>query len=125
MEKKKILVIDDEAGLTRMLKRVLEDTGKFEVKTENLGYDGLATARTFMPDLIILDVIMPDVEGGFLAAQIKEDAQLKSIPIVFFTATATKEDTAAYRGVIGGYPFLAKPVTVNELLACIKKVLGK
>ena len=121
MAKKRILLIDDEPSLTRMLRLNLEKTRAYKVREENQGARGLAAAREFKPDLILLDVIMPDADGGEVAAQIKQDPNLKDTPVVFLTAAVTKKE----EGVIGGRPFLAKPVDVKEVIDCIEKHLAK
>ncbi len=126
MAKKKILVVDDEASLTRMLRRNLEATGKYEVREENSGIHAYKTAREFQPDMIMLDVVMPDVDGGSVAAKIQDDESLKHIPIVFLTAILKKEEVAESTGSdIGGRTFLAKPVKFDDLIACIENHLGK
>jgi two-component system OmpR family response regulator len=126
MAKKKILVVDDEASLTRMLRRNLEATGKYEVREENSGAHAYETAREFQPDMIILDVMMPDMDGGDVAAKIQDDESLKHIPIVFLTAILKKEEVAESTGsTIGGRTFLVKPVKVDDLIACIENHLGK
>jgi CheY-like chemotaxis protein len=126
MAKKKILVVDDEASLTRMLRRNLEATGKYEVREENTGALAYATAQQFQPDMIILDVMMPDMDGGDVAAKIQDDESLKHIPIVFLTAILKKEEVAESTGsTIGGRTFLAKPVKVDDLIACIENHLDK
>ncbi|MCH7570164.1 MAG: response regulator [Deltaproteobacteria bacterium] len=119
MGKKRILLIDDEPSFTNVLKLNLEETGAYEVRTENRGKQGLVTARQFKPDLILLDVIMPGMDGGDVASEIQTDENLKNIPIVFLTAVAKKKE----EGIIGGRPFIAKPVTVEEVIACIEKSL--
>ena len=123
--KKKILVVDDEASMTRMLKRSLESTGKYEVRTENSGNAAVAAARAFRPDFILLDVMMPGVDGGELAARLKEEKELQNIPVVFLTAIVEKEETAPTGSDIGGCEYLAKPVKLEDLVACIEKHLGK
>ena len=125
MEKIRILLIDDEPSFTRMLKLNLERSGSFKVLCENTGAFGLTAARDFLPDMIFLDVIMPDVDGGEVAAQIHADAKLKDVPIVFLTAGVSKETTRAKGPIIGGRTFLAKPVSVEEVIGCIEKQLGK
>ena len=126
MAKKKILVVDDEASLTRMLRRNLEATGKYEVREENSGAHAYETAREFQPDMIMLDVMMPDMDGGDVAAKIQDDESLKHIPIVFLTAILKKEEVAESTGsTIGGRTFLVKPVKVDDLIACIENHLGK
>lgn len=125
MEKKKVLIIDDEEGFTRMVKLNLELTGRYTVRTENKGAQGLVAAKQFKPDLILLDIIMPDMEGSDVASQLKEDIDVKDIPIVFLTAVVTKEETDTTCGVIGSHPFIAKPVSLKELISCIDKNIGK
>lgn len=124
MSKKKILVVDDEASLTRMLRRNLEATGKYEVKEENTGAQAYDSAKQFQPDMIILDVMMPDMDGGAVAAQIQDDENLKHIPIVFLTAIVQKEEAEDTGSNIGGRIFLAKPVKLDDLITCIEKELG-
>jgi len=86
MMKKRILLIDDEPSFTRALKLHLEKSGAYEVTEENRGEIALETARRFKPDLILLDVMMPDVDGGEVASETRSDAKLKNTPIVILTA---------------------------------------
>lgn len=125
MNKIRILLVDDEPGFTRMLKLNLDRRGGYEVMIENKGAYAVTTARDFEPDLILLDVIMPDVDGGEVAAKIRADAKLKDTPIVFLTAGVSKETTKARGEMIGGQRYLAKPVSVEEVIRCIEKQLGK
>ncbi len=125
MAKIKILVVDDEEALTRMLKLNLEAMGSYEVCIENRGTHALEAARNFKPDLILLDIVMPDLEGSEVAQQVKEEPQLKNTPIVFLTATVTNEEISPMGGRVGGQPFLAKPVTVQALIDCIERNLKK
>ena len=125
MEKKRILLVDDESSLTRMMRLNLEATGKYEVCEENQGARALETARAFKPDLIFLDVMMPDMGGDEVAGQIKEDAELKDTKFVFLTAIVTKDETGEGGSDISGHTFLAKPVKAHELIDCIERFLGK
>jgi CheY-like chemotaxis protein len=122
--KKKILVVDDEASLTRMMKLNLEATGRYEVREENQGSRAVDTAREFRPDMIFLDVMMPDMSGDEIAAQLAEDPLLKDTKYVFLTAIVTKEETAETGSDIAGQTFLAKPVKVQDLVACIERFTG-
>lgn len=121
--KKKILAIDDEASITRLLKLNLEQTGNYIVQEENDGTKALATAREFKPDLVLLDVMMPEVDGGDVAASIDADPQLKKTPIVFLTAAVKKEELAERGNIIGGYQYIAKPLNVKGVIAVIEKQL--
>ena len=120
----RILVIDDEPNFANMVKLNLEATGYYEVYTENSGSNALAMALRYRPDLVLLDVILPDKEGPEVMFEFKKDAQAKNIPIVFLTATVTKDEVIAQEGIIGGHAFLAKPGSIKELVACIEKQLG-
>jgi len=120
-EKKKILIIDDEVSFTRMVKMNLEKTGTFDVRVENRAVAALPAAREFRPDLVLLDVIMPNMDGGDVAKQIKRDRNLKTTPIVFLTATVSKREAGDIGLSSGGELFLAKPVSVEALIACINE----
>ena len=125
MVPKKILIVDDEFSITRLLKLNLEKSGLYSVRTENLGAKCLPAAREFLPDLIVLDVMMPDMDGGTVAAQLKADAILKDIPLVFLTAVVKKEEVKAHDGMIGGFPYIAKPLNMEGVLRVIEKHLPK
>src|SRR2546421_287829 len=92
MEKKRILIIDDEPGFTRMVRLNLEKTGFFEVREGNKATYAVAAAREFKPDLILLYVIMPSMDGGDIAAHIKADRHLRDVPVVFVTATVYQRE---------------------------------
>jgi two-component system alkaline phosphatase synthesis response regulator PhoP len=122
--KKRILVVDDEPAITRMVKLNLERTGNYEVHTENQGSMAISAAKEFKPDLIFLDFMMPDMDGDEVSALLKEDEELSNIPFIFMTAIVTKDETEAMGTNIGGNEFLAKPVKTDELIATIERVLG-
>ena len=121
MNKKRILVVDDLESDTRLLKQQLEESRKFDVHEENEPRAAVATAEKFQPDLILLDLVMPTMDGRHLAACMAASPQLKAVPIVFLTARITKEEVDAVGGRMGGYPFLAKPVAVEELIKCLQR----
>ncbi len=125
MEKKRILIIDDEASFTRMVKLNLEKTGAFEVREENKATSALASAREFKPDLILLDVIMPSLDGGDVAGQIRNDRHLKGTPIVFLTATVSQREAGEAGLNSGGDLFLAKPVSLETLIHCLNENIRK
>jgi DNA-binding response OmpR family regulator len=123
--KKRILVVDDEASFTRLLKLNLEQTEDYEVLVENSPEHAVAAARRFKPDLALLDVMMPEMDGGTLATSLRACASLERLPIVFLTAAVKKEEVASHRGQIGGFPFIAKPVDLGELIDAINAHLPK
>jgi CheY-like chemotaxis protein len=124
-EKKRILVVDDQASDTRLVKLHLERTNDYEVREENDAKAAMSAAEEFQPHLILLDVMMPDMDGGELAACFQANPKLKEVPIVFLTSAVTKREVEAGRGQVGGFPYLAKPFVLAELLACIKHHLGE
>jgi len=123
-EKKRILVVDDEPSITRLLKLNLEQTNDYVVRAENDSEKAIAAAEEFQPDLILLDVMMPGLDGGELASRFQDNPKLKRVPIVFLTAAATKAEIYARGGKVGGLPFLAKPVELSAVVACLKQQLG-
>jgi two-component system, OmpR family, response regulator len=121
IKKSRVLIIDDEAGFTRLLKLNLHHTGKFVTETVNDPTRALAVASEFEPDLILLDVMMPSMDGGEVASRLQAVPKLRATPIVFLTAAVKRSEINAHQGLIGGLPFLAKPVELQELLECIDK----
>src|SRR5438876_9700673 len=91
---KRILLIDDDPSFTRTVKALLETSGNYSVVEENNSRNAFATARWFRPDLIFLDVMMPDLVGGDIAMQIDGDALLLGTPIVIFTGFVSDMDDA-------------------------------
>jgi CheY-like chemotaxis protein len=120
--KKRVLLVDDEASFTRLMKLNLEANGAYDVRVENDGRKAVAAARSFRPDLVFLDVIMPDADGGEIAAAFRADPTLKNTPIVFLTAVVSKNEVIQHGDVIGGQMFLAKPVSVEDVKRTIEKL---
>src|SRR5712671_3825381 len=112
---KRILVVDDEPSVTRNLKLNLESSGGYDVFAENHAGNALAAARIFRPDLILLDVMMPGMDGGDVAARLRADPLLRDTPVIFLTALVSNEETDGHEMVSGAEMFLAKPVDISEL----------
>jgi len=123
MKRKKILVVDDELSFTRLLKMNLEDTDDYEVRLETWAERALGTARAFEPDLILLDVVMPQLRGDQVAAQLRADAKLGTTPVVFLSAAVEKQRVRENDGLINGQPFIAKPASVEEIVEGIERHL--
>ena len=123
-EKKRILAVDDQACNTRLVKLCLEQTNDYVVREENNPKVALSTAEDFQPHLILLDVLMPGIDGWDLAVCFQANPKSKGVPIVFLTAAITKKEVEASGGRFWGYPFLAKPIVLTELVACLKHHLG-
>ncbi|MGH7899615.1 MAG: response regulator [Candidatus Binatia bacterium] len=125
MHKKRLLLVDDEEGFTTLLKLNLEETNNYDVRVENDGAKALKAAHEFQPDLILLDVIMPDVDGGEVGAQIKADSKLKHVPVIYLTAIVSQKELDAQSRVIGGRLFVAKPVSKQVLIELIERQLAE
>lgn len=122
--KKKILLIDDEVDFTFFVKKNLEQTGEFEVIIANDGAKGIDLVKEVKPDVILLDIVMPNTSGPDVAEFLLHNPQTKQIPLIFLTAVVTKEETGIdlIKG-IGGHNFIAKPVDALTLISSIKAVL--
>lgn len=113
-QRKRILIVDDEPDTTRLLRLMLERKRPYEVRVENDSRRVLDVTRAFHPDLILLDIIMPDLDGGDVAALIRGEPSLREMPIVFLSACAQP---------IAGFPFLSKPAPVEKVIECIEQNL--
>ena len=121
MAPKRVLLVDDEKSLTSLLKLNLEETGRYNVRVENWPEDAIKAAREFKPDIVFLDIIMPRMPGGNVAAAIDSDPELKGTPIVFLTAAVRKHQVEDHDHYICDHPCLAKPATIDEVIEMIEK----
>ena len=122
---KRILIVDDDVDFTDLIRSKLEETGKYEVRVENQGSRGIRAASLFKPDLILLDIVMPDIDGSEVAEKIRDDKNIKNTPIVFLTSIVSKEEVRSGGGFIGGQYFIAKPASAREILNSIDRILEK
>jgi len=123
MAKKRILIVDDEVGFAELTKENLEATGKYEAVIESKGSNAFDLAREYHPDLILLDIIMPDMGGDEVCEQLRKSADTKHIPVLLLTAIITEEEERKHEGVASGYPVLAKPVSIEKLLDTVQKMI--
>jgi CheY-like chemotaxis protein len=121
-EKRRILIVDDDANSTHLVKILLERSGPYLVLEENDPTKADETAHNFKPDVILLDIIMPKMDGGELATQIEADRELHDTPIIFLTALVSHGE--AKSGLqTQGHPMVAKPISIPELIDAIEKYL--
>ncbi len=119
----RVLVIDDEAPI-RLLCRVNLEAEGMQVLEAADGPSGLEKARAEKPDLVLLDVMMPGLDGWAVAEQLIDDASTKDIPIVFLTARAELRDRA--RGLeLGGVDYVTKPFNPVELAPLVRNLLSR
>jgi two-component system, OmpR family, alkaline phosphatase synthesis response regulator PhoP len=119
----KVLVVDDEAPI-RLLCRVNLEAERMDVLEAADGETGLETARAEKPDVVLLDVMMPGMDGWQVAERLVEDPETADIPIVFLTARAELRDRA--RGLeLGGVDYITKPFNPTELAAVVEGLLER
>jgi two-component system, OmpR family, response regulator len=120
--KRRILIVDDDPNSTHLVKILLEKSGPYVVLEENDAAKADQTAHNFKPEVILLDIVMPKMDGGELATQIEADGELHDTPIIFLTALVTHGE--AKSGLhIQGHPLVAKPISIPELVDAIEKHL--
>jgi CheY-like chemotaxis protein len=121
-ETRRILIVDDDANSTHLVKILLERSGPYLVLEENDATKAAQTAHDFKPDVILLDIVMPKMDGGELATQIESDRELHDTPIIFLTALVTHGE--AKSGLhVQGHPLVAKPINIPELIEAIEEHL--
>jgi len=123
-KKIKVLVIDDNKELCQVLKEYLEKTGRFEVPVFTSAKAGIKYAKARKADIILLDLMMPEMDGTQAAEQLLEDDNTSEIPIIFITAAIKKSEVEERYGYIQGHPILAKPILPGEIIKKIESILG-
>ncbi len=119
---KKILIVDDDEMILIALKELLKRE-QYEVHTSSNGFDALERIKNERFDLLVLDVIMPRMDGIELCRRIREQEHLNYIPIIFLTAKSQEEDRAIGLGA-GADFFLSKPITPEKLLKMFAVAIG-
>jgi len=123
VDMKKVLIVDDELDIVESLKFVLEQAG-FECHCAYNGEDGLNLAREILPDLIILDVMMPKINGFKICRLLKYDIKYKNIPILMVTARSQNEDKLIGEET-GVDEYITKPFELDEIVEKVKGYLNK
>jgi DNA-binding response OmpR family regulator len=122
----KVLIIDDEVDFCYFVQKNLTQNGMFDVVIATNGQDGIDLAKNEEPDIILLDLFMPDMPGEDVAAALKENTATAGIPILFVTALATNDDIVdSKENKIGNNYILPKPVRTKKLIETIMKILSK
>jgi CheY-like chemotaxis protein len=119
MEQRKILIVDDEAEAASLLQKLLERTGKYLVSVENDGTRAMDRVVELKPDMVLLDIVMPHIDGTSIAASIRSHPQLHETPVVFLTGIVPKERSMIHKK-LGEFPFIAKPIDLDEVINCIE-----
>ena len=122
MSRKNILIVDDEQDVLLVLEKGLTAEG-YSVITASSGNDAISLAKSRRPDLIILDVLMPDMEGPEVKRKLKEDPETKDIPLIFLTGMFPKREDDQDGRIVAGYVLFEKPYDILKLVFAIEQLL--
>ncbi|MEA3207014.1 MAG: two-component system, OmpR family, response regulator [Chthoniobacter sp.] len=122
MSKAKILVVDDDPKISGLIRVILEKAGGCEVLEENRSFAARVAARSFLPDVVLLDVDMPGLDGGDVATELRSDPVLKSIPILFVTSLVSRREIVSQNAIRSGH-YVAKPIEPAVLLQAVRALL--
>jgi excisionase family DNA binding protein len=113
--KRKLLVVDDDEDLVELMVDVFDRDGRFEIKTANNGFDAGMLVREFRPDLVILDIMLPDINGKEVCQRIRSDPNLESVKIICISGMVEADRIAELKAA-GADDFIGKPFHVDKLL---------
>ena len=122
MEPRKILMVDDEADILRIMDRRLSLEG-FEVIATIDGSDTIALAKKYQPDIVLLDLNMPDIHGGEIACRLREDAMTEHIPVLFLSSLISDEESTHMKHNCGGNPIVSKSTRIPALIDVINGMI--
>jgi DNA-binding response OmpR family regulator len=123
-EKSQILLVDDDAHILRTVGDFLTASG-YDVLRAGSGHEALRILQAARPDLVLLDIMMPDMDGGDVAQAIRDRAPTSRVPIIFLTAAVREDEVKQHGGKIGGEVYVAKTAAPSELLARIRRTLDE
>lgn len=122
---KRILVIDDEIDFTHMVKMLLQMSGPYQVREVHAARAAVAMAREFQPDIILLDCMMPEIDGGEVASRLEADPETSHIPVIFLTATVDQPQELTSRCYTGTRTYLPKPIQLAKLIETIDQTISR
>ena len=123
MHKKKVLIVDDERDALFILEKELTAKGYSVIAADN-GSSALNLAKSEHPDLIILDIWMPGMDGAEVAEKLREDARTKDIPVIFLTCLFQKGEGEEEGRVVAGKVLIAKPYSIDALSTQIERLVN-
>jgi len=118
-QKRTILIVDDDVDASQMAKMLLEATGLYTVSVCNRGSEAVKIVQDTRPELVLLDIMMPDADGADIAGQIQQDKSLALTRIAFMTSLVSQKEVLK-NSMIGGHPFISKPISGEILLKQVK-----
>lgn len=114
--KKKILVVDDDVDLVELIVEGLERDGRFDLRTANNGFDAGMQVKEFRPDLVILDVMLPDINGKEVCQRVRSDPAMDSVQIICISGMIEQDKVQSLRDA-GANDFMQKPFAIEDLIA--------
>lgn len=113
--KKKLLIVDDEQDLVELMADAFARDGRFEIRTANNGFDAGMQVREFRPDVVVLDVMLPDINGREVCQRVRSDTTLDSVKIICISGMIEQDKVADLRAA-GADDFMQKPFTIDRLI---------
>jgi two-component system, OmpR family, response regulator len=120
--RRKVLIVDDDTEIVELIVNILEKDGRFETKTASSGYEAGMVTQQFRPEVILLDYMLPDVNGNIVCQTIKKNPEFENIKIIIVSGVV-KQDEIAQLLKSGAEDFIKKPFDVSELTTKITAVL--
>lgn len=120
--KRKVLVVDDDEELVELIKDVLEKDGRFEVRSANNGFEAGMLVKEYRPDLIVLDIMLPDINGKEVCQRVRADKTMEPVKIICISGMV-EEDKVAELKAAGADDFLHKPFEIEKLVERICRLL--
>lgn len=124
MIKKRVMIVDDDESVTRVLDRFLASTDHYEVIAVNDPTKAVEVAHEFRPDLLVLDIIMPTLDGGEVLAEFRRDKKFSGMHVIFLTGLVSSEEIGREGYEISGHPVIPKPVGAKEFRTVVAEQLG-
>ena len=118
----RVLVVDDDPAIVEMLVEVLERDGRFEVQTAATGFDAGLRTREFLPDLIVLDYMLPDINGNAVCRSIRADESLSGVKIIIVSGAVSRDDVQKLLED-GADDFIQKPFSIENLVGRITELV--
>jgi len=120
----RVLIVDDDLTMCTFLSTIIEGE-QHEIRVEHRAEDAIHAVREFEPNLILLDIVMPGLDGTAVSTELETHPRYGRIPIVFITGMVTDKESKALGGRIAGRPLLVKPVLVGEVVDLLEKYLSR
>jgi CheY-like chemotaxis protein len=119
---KKILLVDYEPRVTALVKKALEETGKYLIKEEHDSRLAVNAAKWFQPDLILFDVNQTSPHGDLAARELQADPAFRGTPVVFLSVNTASEGSVVSAGILSGYSFMANPIRVEDFVRYVAEL---